>query len=618
VTTSSTASALTLAVCGDASDSVDECLACGVLVAVNGGVGFRHELARAAVEDTLSPTRRLALHRAVLLALTDPARGSVDLARVAHHAESASDADAVLLYAPAAAAEATRLGAHREAAAQYGRALRFAEALPSEDQAALLERRSDALYLTDDQVAAIADLERAIEHHRRAGAADREAAGRGRLVSYLTCRGHLAEAADAATRSIAVLGDLPESTLLADATSAMALLCAFRGDDEGVVAWGERTLELARRFGDTEKRVDTSITLATVELFRTGDSLPLERALGEAREHRLSQLIARAMHNLALGSAVRGSHQSAARWIEAGLSHCDGLELDLWRLALLSLRVRLELERGAWSDATSTADLIVAEIRDSPDPRLQALLVLALVRARRGDPDTSPLLTEAAAIVSAATDPSWHAALACARAEVAWLERRSGRVREETDAVYRNERDAPSSSWLGELAYWRRQNGIVEDVPETVTEPWSLQLTGDWRAAAAAWSARDRPYEAALALSEADDEEALRESLAQLQRLGAGPVARMVARRLRERGARAVPRGPRRSTSANAGRLTTRELDVLALVAEGGRNAEIAERLFLSRRTVDHHVSAILRKLEASSRGEAVANAVRLGLLEDR
>jgi DNA-binding NarL/FixJ family response regulator len=158
----------------------------------------------------------------------------------------------------------------------------------------------------------------------------------------------------------------------------------------------------------------------------------------------------------------------------------------------------------------------------------------------------------------------------------------------------------------------------MDDAPGAPSEPWSTQLAGDWRAAATAWRARDRPYEAALALSEADVEEALRESLAQLQRLGAGPLERKVARRLRERGVRGVKRGPRRSTRANAAHLTRRELDVLALVAEGLRNADIAEQLFVSRRTVDHHVSAILRKLQVGSRGEAVAAAGRLGLLEDR
>jgi DNA-binding CsgD family transcriptional regulator/tetratricopeptide (TPR) repeat protein len=610
--------ALTLAVCGDASDSVDECLVTGVLVAVDGGVAFRHELARLAVEETLSPTRRLALHRAVLLALTDRAHGAADLARIAHHAEHAADVEAVLRYAPAAAAEATRLGAHREAAAQYARALRFCGSRSPEEQAPLLELRSDALYLTDDQVAAIADLEAAVEFHRWAGALDREAAARGRLVDYLTCRGRLAEAEEAAAQSIAVLGELPDSPLLTEATAAMALVSAYRGDDEAVVAWGKRTLQLARRFGDTEKRVDASITLASVELFARGDSAPLEEALAEARKQRLPQLAARAMCLLALGWLGRGSHESAERWIDDGLAHCDGLELDLWRLALLSLRVRMELDRGSWTEATSTAETILAEIRDSPEPRLQALLVLALVRARRGDPDTGPLLDEADRIAADATDPGFHAPLACARAEIAWLERRPDRARDATDEVWRVQSAAPSSWWIAELAYWRCKNGIDEELPGTVTEPWLLHLAGDWRAAADAWRARDRPYETALALSEADDEDALRDSLAELQRLGAGPLARMVARRLRERGVRGVARGPRRSTAANAAHLTDRQVDVLRLLADGLRNADIADRLFLSRRTVDHHVSAILRALDVRSRGEAVAAAARLGLLQDR
>ena len=603
---------LLLAVCGEAADAVDECLDAGVLRAADGGVAFRHELARTAVEEALSPTRRLALHRAVLLALADTAAGRPDLARLAHHAEHAGDAEAVLRYAPAAAEEATRAGAYREAAAQYERAVRFSGGIPPEERATLLERRSDALYLTDDQLAAIDALEEAIEHHRNAGATDREAAATGRLVSFLTCRGLMAEAVDAATRSVAVLESLPESVLLADATEAMALVSAYRGDDEAVVAWGSRTVELARRFDAVEKRILGEIRLGTVAMFRARDPRPLERALEESREHRLSQEAAHAMHNLALGSWVTGANEQAARWIAAGLAYCEGLELDLWRLALLGLRVRYELDRGAWTDATTTAELIVAETRDSPEPRLQALLVLALVRARRGDPDTAPVLEEAAGLVADATDPGWHADLARAQAEIAWLEGRPDGVREATERSFASA--SSSSWWLGELAYWRRKNGLVEEPPAGIAGPWSLQLAGEWQAAAAAWSAQERPYEAALALSESDTEAPLRESLAEFQRLEAGPPARMVARRLRELGA-SVPRGPRQSTAANAGSLTNRQQDVLVLLAEGLRNAEIAERLFLSRRTIDHHVSAILRKLEAGSRGEAVATAQRLGLL---
>ncbi len=413
------------ALCGEAADRLDECLAVRHAPSDDGGVAFRHELARTAVEESLVPVRGASRSTAPSCWRSS----SRPTARPISHASRttprrAADAEAVLAFAPAAAEEATGLGAHREAAAHYARALRFSADLPTEQCAALLERRSDALYLADDQVAAIAELERAIEHHRSAGATDREAAARGRLVSYLTCRGLLTEADDAAARSLEVLEGMPESVLLADATTAMTLVCAYHGDDEGVIRWAERTMALAVRVGDTEKRIDAAIMLGTVELFRSGDSHLLEEALGEARRRRLPQLMALAMNNLALGWAVRGSNEQAERWIERGLAHCEGLELDLWRLALLSMRVRRELERGAWTDATSTGDLIVSEIRDSPEPRLQALLVLALVRTRRGDPDTGPLLAEAATIAAASSDPGWHASLACVQAEVAWLERR--------------------------------------------------------------------------------------------------------------------------------------------------------------------------------------------------
>jgi DNA-binding NarL/FixJ family response regulator len=100
-----------------------------------------------------------------------------------------------------------------------------------------------------------------------------------------------------------------------------------------------------------------------------------------------------------------------------------------------------------------------------------------------------------------------------------------------------------------------------------------------------------------------------------LQELGAAPAAAVVARRLRERGVRGLPRGPRPSTRSNPSNLTSRELEVLQLLAEGLPNAGIADRLVLSPRTVDHHVSAILRKLDVGTRGQASVEAVRLGLV---
>jgi DNA-binding NarL/FixJ family response regulator len=172
---------------------------------------------------------------------------------------------------------------------------------------------------------------------------------------------------------------------------------------------------------------------------------------------------------------------------------------------------------------------------------------------------------------------------------------------------------------VGELAYWRWQAGQHDELPAgSVAEPYSLSIAGEWKRAAARWRQIGCPYEAALALAESNDQLTVRQSIDELQRLGASPAAAIVARRLRERGVRGVPRGPRPRTRENPAGLTARELEVLALLAEGLRNAQIAKRLVVSEKTVDHHVSAILRKLDVRSRGEAGAKAARLGLARPR
>jgi DNA-binding CsgD family transcriptional regulator len=210
----------------------------------------------------------------------------------------------------------------------------------------------------------------------------------------------------------------------------------------------------------------------------------------------------------------------------------------------------------------------------------------------------------------------WRLGLvAAARAEAAWLEGRLDAVVAETDRAFALSRRLAEPCTLGQLGVWRRRAGSHDDVTGA-GEPYATQLAGDWEAAAARWRQLGGRYEAALALADADeDDDALRQALDELQAMGSAPAAAIVARRLRSRGARGLPRGPRPQTRQNPANLTQREVEILGLVAEGLRNADIATRLFLSPKTVAHHVSAILRKLDVQTRGEAGATATRLGLV---
>lgn len=203
--------------------------------------------------------------------------------------------------------------------------------------------------------------------------------------------------------------------------------------------------------------------------------------------------------------------------------------------------------------------------------------------------------------------------MALGRAEVAWLAGMPEVVAEATAAALTLATERKAAWLIGELAFWRWRAGVHDTCPPGAAEEFAVHISGDPACAAELWRKRGCPYEAALALADTDDTESLGQALAELRRLGAGPAAEMVARRLRDRGERAA-RGPRPSTRMNPANLTSRELEVLALVADGLRNTEIAARLFISEKTVDHHVSAILRKLDVRTRGQAGAEAVRLGV----
>jgi DNA-binding CsgD family transcriptional regulator/tetratricopeptide (TPR) repeat protein len=595
---------------------LEQCLGSGMLRREEDGVAFRHDLARLAIEDSISPHRRVLLHREALRTLRNPPRGNPDLARLAHHAEAAGDAEAVLEVAPAAAARAASLGAHREAAAQYARTLRFADGLPPDTRAELLERRSHECFLTDQYDEAIEALEHALECHRWLGDRRKEGDSLRSLSEMLWCPGRTAEGEEAARQAVALLETLPPGRELAMAYGRLSALCMNAEDAEEVRKWSARALELGQRLDDTEIVVRTLNDIGTMALLSGAPEgrEKLERSLELAEEAGLEEHVGRAFNHLAWVAVRQRSHAFAGRYIQDGLDYCGEHGLDLFRLYLLAYRARSELDQGRWTEAVESAGLVLRVPRTSTTPRILALVTLGLVRARRGDPGPWAPLDEALALAEPTGELQRIAPVVAARAEASWLEGKHQVIAEATEVAFDLAARRLASWPIGELAYWRWRAGVREETPPGAVEPYALQIAGEWTRAAELWGEIGCPYEAALALADAADDDALCRALNELHLLGGRPAATIVARRLRERGARGLPRGPRPSTRQNPANLTPRELEVLALVSQGLRNVEIANRLFLSVKTVNHHVSAILRKLGVRTRGQASAEAVRLGL----
>jgi len=406
------------------------------------------------------------------------------------------------------------------------------------------------------------------------------------------------------------------------------------------VAWGERAVDLAERFGGDLTLAQALNSLGGARL--VGDDVErgradLERCLDIARRVGDEGLEAGALADHGSGLSEVYRFAEADRYLCAAITYANEHDLgvlDFWRHWAVAWLALTRLFQGRWDDAAEHAVSVLqiataaADTLETPAPRvvptsfrsasyvrIPALIGLGRVRARRGDPQVAPILDEALALSPPSGPFQFLGPLRAARAEAAWLtgdrHQAGAEARAAYDVVVRQ-----GLRWqAGELAYWLWRAGELTEPPATAAEPFALQIRGDWAGAAAAWDALGCPYEAARARAESDDETAMRESWATFDRLGARPELAIVTQRLRDISARNLPRGPRPSTRANASRLTAREMDVLLLIEEGRSNAEAAERLYLSPKTVEHHVSSIFAKLSVSSRKQALIVANARGLL---
>ncbi|MFC5577830.1 ATP-binding protein [Lysobacter niabensis] len=598
---------------------VSAALACGLLNADGRWYSFRHELARIAIEQALPMPLAAALHARVLGFLELQHQGHVPMTRLVHHASGAGNSAAVLKYALHAGDEAASHGAHREAASLYATAATHVDALPPIERARLFENLSYQRYLIDQNEDAISARHSALAIWRELGDLHHVGLTLRWLSRLYWFGGRKREADGYADEAVQLMQGLPEDEAYAWALSNRSQLYMLSGHTDEAVEWGMRAIESAKRIDSQEVLAHAlnNVGAALYAAGREGGKPMIEQSLEISLAHHYEEHVARSYCNLVSTAAKNRDYVDAKKQIDAAMRYFCELDLDSWSNYILAWQSRVDFEQGRWDDAATTATRLINNHGMAPVTRICVLTVLAQLRLRRGDPGARELLEEAAALARQSGELQRLGPVAAAFAEEAWLRNGEAPVDPIVPQAHAMAEQLQDARCLGELRCWCLRLGLVEAGPDGADEPYRLQIAGRWKEAADAWQRLGCPYERALALLDGDDA-AMREALSLLESLDASVTAKRCREYLRVAGIRGVSRGPRATTSANPAGLTARELQLLALLAEGLTNAEIARRIVRSEKTVDHHISAILRKLDVRTRGEAAATAGRLGMVPER
>jgi DNA-binding CsgD family transcriptional regulator/tetratricopeptide (TPR) repeat protein len=585
----------------------------GLLQVRAGVVAFRHELARRAVEGALPAGVRMHRNARVLAALL--VGPEPDLARVVHHAVAAGDAAAVVAHAPAAARAAHRLGAHAQEAALQEQALRHRHLLDPTGEAALWREHAEALFTLGRMPEARDAGVRAVRLAEERG--DPGALAEALIALALAYWALLQppESLAAVERAVAVLEPTGDGPTHAYALAYLGGLRITVDRDAEALEAARAGLAMARRIGAPPLVALGLIACGTARL-KQGDAggvADLDAGIAGAATAS-AHVFAMTGHVLLVQDLWNaGRHVEAEQRIAAATGYAQERDLGIYLDHLAAYGYRVQAARGEWEAAEAGLRRVVAT--EETGAIRYGLPELARLLVRRGADDAGPVLDRAVDHAHRAGGRYELAPVAMARIELAWS---TDRPADAADAVaLLTARTAvPGAEWLrADLLRWRCRLGEPVTPFDGCPPEHAAGIRGDWRAAADGFAARGMPYEQALELADADEVGPVLEGLRILDELGARPAAALVRRRLRQRGVAQVPRGPTPTTRANPAGLTERQVEILRMVVAGRTNAEIAARLVLSVRTVDHHVSAVLQKLGVATRREAAGAAHRLDLV---
>ena len=595
---------------GASLGELSECENVGLLAVQDGIVSFRHELIRRAIEASLTISEGIALHRALLDVIPEGA----DPAWLAYHARGGSDIDRLVSLAPRAAEAALAVGSNREAAAQLRTVGPHLTRLEPGARADILSKWAlIEHYLENADAAGI--LDKAIELRRELGSGESLARDLVRGVEVNRTYGHFETAKDMAREAIEILEGNGPAAELAAALVAEAWLLINMGHIDEAETVVDRAIATAEATG-AEPALISGLGVKGVLLYVRGqpgglDLLEELRQRAKRGNHRYEEVMS--LLRMAVVALEIRDIDRAVDFAGQARSTAARYELPVLETEATAISCRARWWGGDWTGAEDLAADVLGRKAKSD---IHVAAALGTIRMRTGRSGGDNLIEQAWALATESDEIDHLLASATALAERMWIEGRPDEDRLERfgELVERGVRS--EYPWpAGSLALWLWKLGKLDLPTSGLPEPYRRLSEGDVEGAAESWRILKIPYERAATLMSGDQEQRL-QSLELLESLGASVPASRVRQELRADGI-TPPRGRGRATRGNRAGLTARQAEVLQLLAAGLSNVEIADRLFVSPRTIETHVAAVMGKLGCSSRNEAVATGRREGLIAD-
>ncbi len=595
-------------------EEVDRAVSSGVLIGDENSLKFRHDLARSAIEGSIPPAKRHALHSKMIALLLED--DLPDHARIAHHAIEADAPQLVIEYAPIAAEAAAQRGSHKEAIQFFQAALSKPEMWVESEEMELRLRLAVELGIVDRQTEAVEQSGRAVEHYRAIGD---DIALANALVTHSNSLWRDTDTVGgqaALTEALAILKPIGPSRDLAFALYMAGYRYMLSRRAKEALEHLQQARQMAREVDAVDLSWGIEMMLGTVEMVMGTPAVAskmLRKSVEDARSDGNRTGLSVALGMLGSGGGEARTYDEAIPALEEGIEWGLANDQDYGVAYNRAWMARVAFERGIWDDAISMADLV-----DATSANREGIAIVTALGAkgrtlvRRGDRQGKEVLEM---VVGLGTRHELQHVWSpiCGLAEHYWLMGRTTDMEPILEDTYRRALDTDSEWARGEVGFWMWKAGAIEKPPDHAAEPFALHMSGEFQRAAEAWREVGCPYEIGLALLDGDAD-ALLESVEIFDSLGARPAADMARARLREQGVDRVPRGPTETTRGNPAGLTERQLEVLQLITSGLSNNEIADELFVSKKTVEHHVSAIYSKLGVRSRTKAIAEASRLGI----